>query len=68
MFTFIVPEMTCSHCQSTIEKAIHQLDGTAEITIDLASHRLDVVSKKSTSGAITAALKSAGYGSQPAEV
>lgn len=68
MLTLIVPEMTCSHCQSTIEKAIHQLDGTAEITVDLASHRVDVVSEKSNSDSIIAALKSAGYGSQPVEV
>jgi len=68
MLAFTVPEMTCSHCQSTIEKAIHQLDNAAEISVDLASHRVDVVSETSTAGAIIAALKSAGYDSRPAEI
>lgn len=68
MLTLLVPEMSCSHCQSTIDKAIHKLDAAAKITVDLASHHLEIISEKSSTAAIIAALKTAGYDSQPVSV
>ncbi len=39
---FLVSDMTCNHCKATIENAIHNLDGNAKVSVDLASKTVDV--------------------------
>ena len=39
-----INDMTCSHCASTITKAVHSLDQAAKVEIDLAAKRVRVES------------------------
>jgi len=68
MLSLTVPEMTCGHCRSTVEKAINQLDEAAIVTVDLKTHTVGIESEKSNASAIIAALKAAGYESEPSEI
>jgi copper chaperone len=60
MTTFIVPDMTCGHCQATITKALKALDPAAKVEIDLLKHRVTVESGQ-PEGALRAAIVQAGY-------
>lgn len=46
---FQVNDMTCKHCEATITKAIQEVDTQAKITIDLNTHKVDIVSDKPAS-------------------
>lgn len=59
---FKVPDMSCGHCTSTIEKSIKAADGAASVSCDLASRTISVESRLSPAG-IADILKSAGYDS-----
>lgn len=64
MPSFNIPDMTCGHCKETVEKAISDLDGSAIVVVDLDTHNVDV-DTQATTGAIVAALKTAGYEAEP---
>jgi copper chaperone len=53
---FTLPTMTCGHCVRTVTEAIHQLDANAKVTVDLPTHRVQVVTAQShaTVGAVLA--------------
>ena len=61
MISFKAPGMTCGHCVSTITKAVKALDNTAHVQIDLASHRLDIVSAHADAAALSAAIQRAEF-------
>jgi len=61
MTTLKVPDMTCGHCQATVENAIHGLDAAAAVAVDLATHTVRIKAAKVPTTAILAALKEAGY-------
>ncbi len=42
MTEFRIDDMTCSHCAATITKAVHSLDQSARIEIDLPAKRVRV--------------------------
>jgi len=64
MMNFIVKDMTCGHCAGTITKAVQAADPQAMVTIDLASHRVQVESRLDTA-TVTAAIQQAGYTPEP---
>jgi len=39
---FKVEGMTCQHCVRSVQEAIEDLDPAAQVTVDLASGRVDV--------------------------
>ena len=41
---FTVTGMTCGHCEKAVLRAVKQADPRAEVTIDRAANRVDVVS------------------------
>lgn len=43
---FIVSDMTCNHCVKTITNAIHEIEPKAEVSIDLATHRVAINRQK----------------------
>ncbi len=45
MTELIVSDMTCAHCQASIEKAIAGVDPQAGVSVDLATHRVSVNSE-----------------------
>lgn len=57
---FNVPDMSCNHCTSAIEKAIKALDANAKVEFDLPSRSVAVGSVLDES-AVSAAIKDAGY-------
>ncbi|MDG0855803.1 heavy-metal-associated domain-containing protein [Roseateles puraquae] len=72
MITFVVSDMTCGHCASTITKALKGTDPDARVEIDVAAHRVQVEPVAADTGELMDAIKAAGYSpilaAQPAEV
>lgn len=60
MTKFSVPEMSCGHCTSAIEKEISNNDSTAKFSFDLDDRTVEVTSSLDTN-ALLAAIKEAGY-------
>ena len=61
MVTFEVQDMTCGHCVSSITKAVRAIDQGAQVTADLATHRVKIEPTKSDSTELSAAIREAGY-------
>ena len=62
MTVFKVPEMSCGHCKSTVEKAIASLDPTSSVEVDLENRTARITSVASDQD-VVAALQKAGYDS-----
>ncbi|OWV87972.1 hypothetical protein ATY75_21220 [Rhizobium sp. N122] len=60
MVKFEVPDMTCGHCVSTVEKAIKAADPHASAKIDLGTKTVSVETKMG-SEVIQASIADAGY-------
>lgn len=63
MSKFNVPEMSCGHCTSAIEKEIRAADPAAVIACDLTDRTVNVQSNLATD-ALLVAIKEAGYEAQ----
>jgi len=44
--TFTVTGMTCGHCEKAVTRAVKQVDPQAEVKIDRAQNRVEVVSSQ----------------------
>ncbi len=64
MSRYSIPDMTCGHCQKTVETALHGLDAKARIEVDLENHEIELLSQAKPD-LIIAALKEAGYEASP---
>lgn len=60
MLNVAVKGMTCGHCVKAVTQAIKDVDGTADVDVDLGSGRVAVDSKLPAE-AITQAIENAGY-------
>jgi len=60
MSDFIVEDMTCGHCASTITRAVKEVDAQAGCEIDLGAKRVRVTSGKPASEFLEA-IREAGY-------
>lgn len=60
MAEFHVPDMSCGHCKTAIEKALAAADPAAAIEVDLEGRRVRVTGHISSEDAL-AILKTAGY-------
>ena len=58
--TFNVTGMTCGHCEKAVTRAIQQVDPQAEVKIDRAQNRVDVVSSQPRE-AVARAIAEEGY-------
>ena len=58
-----IPKIRCGGCVASVEKAIHSVDASAEITADIESRRVEVATSADRQALLTA-LDAAGY---PAE-
>ena len=65
MIEFRIEDMTCSHCASTITKAVHALDRAARVEVDLAGKRVRIDSPVGEIK-VAAAIRTAGF--TPVEV
>lgn len=60
MLNLKVPEMTCGHCASTVEKAVKGVAPKAKVTVDLGASTVSVEGA-SDEEAVSAAILQAGY-------
>jgi len=51
---FHVPDMSCGHCKAAVEAAVHTLDPTADITVDLTAKTVTIVGTVSRSDILNA--------------
>jgi copper chaperone len=58
-----IPKIRCGGCVASVEKAIHSVDASAQITADIEARRVDVTTDADSQTLLTA-LADAGY---PAE-
>jgi len=65
MTTFLVPDMTCGHCNSSITKAVNAVDPAAGIQFDLPTHRVDIQSSKADAAVLQKTIADAGYTPEP---
>ena len=63
MFELNVPDMTCGHCASTINKAVKELDPAARLEFALGEHRVRIASS-ATREELIAALAEVGYSAE----
>ena len=66
VIAFQVNDMTCGHCVSTVTKAVKSVDKDAVVTIDLASHRVEIQPAHSDAQELSEAITQAGYTPVPA--
>jgi len=64
MTRFSVPEMSCGHCKATIEEALLDADGGADLSFDMEAREVSVDSVLDTAE-IVETMKAAGYEAQP---
>lgn len=67
MITFEVNDMACGHCASSITKAIRAIDHGAQVTVDLATHRVRIEPAGSNRTGLGEAIREAGYSPMPVE-
>lgn len=60
MTTLSIPEMSCSHCKASVEKAIKSVDPTAVLDFDMVARTVTVQSD-AVMDTMRAALKTVGY-------
>lgn len=59
---YTVTGMTCGHCTAAVGKALRQLDGVTDVTVDLGSGAVEVTSIAPLDpGAVEAAVDDAGF-------
>lgn len=61
MIAYQVNDMTCGHCVSMITKAVKWVDPAAQVSIDLASKRVEISSNLSADSELKEAIVDAGY-------
>ena len=60
MYHLNIPDMTCGHCVSTVEKAVKTVDPSASVTVDLGTKTVSIDSQV-TSETFISSIGSAGY-------
>ncbi len=61
MVTFEVQDMTCGHCVSSITKAVRAIDQGAQVTADLATHRVRIEPTEADKTQLSDAIREADY-------
>ena len=61
MPSFEVPDMSCSHCVSSITQAVQAADPLAQVRVDLESKRVEVTGNAVDAERLAAAIRGAGF-------
>ena len=56
-----LPAMTCGHCVKTVTATVQRLDPRAQVSADLATHRVQVEPVSADAEELAEAIKDAGY-------
>ncbi len=59
--TFTVVGMSCGHCKSTIERALHELSGVHQVNVDLDAGTVTVHGTPLDEEALRRKIDDAGY-------
>jgi copper chaperone len=60
MHEFHLPDMTCGHCASTVNLTLKLVDPACEVSVDIASRKVQVSSREDRA-ALVEALTESGY-------
>jgi copper chaperone len=63
MLELIIEDMTCSHCSGVVTKAVHKVDASLVVDIDLSTKIVRITGDADTTS-ILKQLDSAGYTAQ----
>jgi copper chaperone len=63
--TYIVPGMSCSHCEAAITDEVTRVSGVSAVEVELPSKRVTVRGERLDDPAIRAAIAEAGYDAEP---
>ncbi len=55
-----LPNMTCGHCQRTVQATVQKLDAQAQLSFDLPAHKVSIATTANPS-ALKEALADEGY-------
>jgi len=61
MIAFMISDMTCQHCVSTITQVVREIEPTAHVRVDLANRRVDIDGEALDAEALREAIAEAGY-------
>ena len=61
MVQFIVQDMTCGHCASSIRGAIKAADADAKVDVDVAARCVHIDAPTADASELEAAIRAAGY-------
>jgi copper chaperone len=59
--TYTVRGMTCEHCAASVNEEVSEVAGVAQVSVDLASGRLEVTGEQVSDDEVRAAVEEAGY-------
>ena len=59
--TYKVPDVSCSHCQAAISRAVGALSGVETVEVDLESKTVTITGEPLDEQALVAAIDDAGY-------
>jgi copper chaperone len=58
---YVVPGMSCAHCEAAVSEAVRAVEGVSAVTVDLVTKRVEVTGTELPDAAIRAAIEDAGY-------
>ena len=53
--------MSCGHCVASVSDAVRQVEGVADVTVDLEAKRVDVEGEGLELAPVAQAIRDAGY-------
>jgi copper chaperone len=59
--TFVVPGVSCAHCQAAITDEVGEVDGVEQVTVDLATKVVTVTGRGLSQADVVEAIDEAGY-------
>lgn len=59
--TLRVPGMSCGHCVASVSDAVRQVEGVADVSVDLEAKRVDVEGEGLELAPVAQAISDAGY-------
>lgn len=59
--TYLVPDVSCAHCQAAITGEVSKLPGVTSVDVDLQAKRVTVAGAQLDDAAVRAAIDEAGF-------
>lgn len=59
--TYLVPDMSCSHCEHAVSHELGAVEGVSSVQVDLETKKVVVVGENLDDATLRAAIEEAGY-------